>query len=142
MGTAEAILEAPDIEPIPDGPALHGAIARRVLVVDDEEDVADSLAELLRHSGHVVQVSHSGIEALTEAAVLRPEAIILDIVMPGLDGYQVARRFRDGVGANALLIAVTGYDEDLDRELARTSGFDYLMAKPVDLPTLDALLKS
>jgi signal transduction histidine kinase/DNA-binding response OmpR family regulator len=110
---------------------------RRVLIVDDNEDGADSLARLLRLDGHTVRLAHNGPAALTVAKDFRPDAVVLDIGLPGMDGYEVARRLRcqpDSRGA--LLIAVTGYGRDEDRLLAHQAGFDYHFVKPADLEVL------
>jgi CheY-like chemotaxis protein len=125
-----------------DSPLLSHSTSRRILVVDDDIEAADALARILRQSGHVVQMAHDGIRALTAAAIMRPEVVILDIGMPGLDGYQVAQRLRAGVGANALIVALTGYGQPRDLELARQSGFDYHLLKPLEREKLEAILRS
>jgi CheY-like chemotaxis protein len=106
---------------------------RRVLVVDDNVDAADSLAMALRLSGQEVRVAYDGESALTIAAEIQPEAVLLDIGMPVMDGFRVARRLRETAGTErSLLIAVTGWGQDEDRRLAKEAGFDHHLVKPVD----------
>lgn len=109
----------------------HGS-ARRVLVVDDNEDAALGLSRLLEYSGHVVRQAYTGPAALETAAEFRPEAVLLDIGLPDLDGYEVARRLRaDTALEDVLLIALSGYCQDEDRRRSREAGFDHHVAKPV-----------
>ncbi len=121
--------------------AIRNPQSRRVLVVDDNRDAAESLTMLLRAAGHEVQTAHSGPAALEAARAFRPEAVLLDIGLPGLDGYEVARRLRGEAGCGgALLVAVTGYGQDEDRRRAREAGFDHHLVKPADLATLQEIL--
>jgi PAS domain S-box-containing protein len=117
---------------------------RRILVVDDNEDAATSLARLLRRVyGHEVRVAHDGPEALGLAGEFRPEVVLLDIGMPGMDGYEVARRMRVRADlAGVRIIALTGWGQDSDRHQSREAGFDYHLVKPVDPETLSGLLAS
>ncbi len=120
-------------------PAAAGRL--RVLLVDDNVDGAESLAALLRLAGHEVWLAHDGPGALEAAAGFRPDAAVLDIGLPGMDGYEVARRLRaDPAAAPAVLVAVTGYGRDRDRERSREAGFDYHLVKPVDLAELHRAL--
>lgn len=115
--------------------------ARRLLIVDDNADAADSLGDLLSTLGATVRVVHSGQEALTAVPTFRPDAVLLDIGMPGMDGYEVARRIRATVGQQrVLLVAVTGWGQDHDQERARAAGFDHHMVKPPDLAELRHVL--
>jgi CheY-like chemotaxis protein len=115
---------------------------RRILVVDDDVDSAEALAELLRDYGHEVATAHAGMPAIDQARLHRPEIVLLDICMPEMDGYEVAKRLRDEIGlSDALIVALTGYGEDRDRHLARTAGFDQHVTKPVDTAKLEELLK-
>jgi CheY-like chemotaxis protein len=115
--------------------------ARRVLVVDDNEDVAESLALYLGLTGHEVRTAANGAEALQAAREFRPEAIILDIGLPGLDGREVARRLRrDPDLASAVLLAVTGYAGEVQGQLCREAGFDAYLAKPADPEEVRRLL--
>jgi CheY-like chemotaxis protein len=119
--------------------------SRRVLVVDDNVLSAQSLAMILRLEGHDVQVTHDGGLALEAVRRFRPEVVLLDIGLPGMDGYEVARRLRqqpDPGSGIALLIAVTGYAEDEARRRSREAGFDHHLVKPVDPDGVLALLAS
>lgn len=107
--------------------------ARRVLIVDDNADAAESLALLLRLKGHEVQVAHDGPQALAAAAALRPQVAILDIGLPGMDGYEVARRLRELPAlAGVRLLALTGYGQQPERQAALDAGFAQHFTKPVD----------
>jgi len=124
---------------VPGGRAeLIGAL--RVLVVDDNQDAAESLAILLRHAGGNVRTAHDGLEAVGAAVVFRPEVAILDLGLPGLNGYEVARRIRKDLGSGVLLIAVTGWGQDEDRRRTAEAGFDHHLTKPVELDELTRLL--
>ena len=110
----------------------------RVLVVDDNEDTALGMSRLMRLSGHSVRVAHSGPAALEVARDLGPEVVILDIGLPGMDGYEVAVRLRREAGCGAaIIIAVSGYGEDQAMRRSEEAGFDHHLVKPVDF---DALL--
>ncbi len=115
--------------------------ALRVLVVDDSEDTTELLGTLLEMAGHSIQVAHNGPSALEVAASFRPDAIILDIGLPGLDGYQVAQRLReDPTLKNVTLIAVTGYGQEEDLRRSREVGFDHHLVKPIDPGELQRML--
>jgi CheY-like chemotaxis protein len=114
----------------------------RVLVADDNRDAADSLTMLLQIGGHEVYTVHSGSEALEVAERERPDACILDIGMPGMSGYDVARRIRaSDWGKDLLLIAVTGWGQGQDVARARAAGFDRHCTKPVDVAELERELQ-
>jgi CheY-like chemotaxis protein len=124
-------------------PASRGAAPGgcRVLIADDNADSAESLAMVMRMWGHEVLLAHDGTEALQLAERERPDALILDIGMPGLSGYEVARHIRSQQwGRELLLLAVTGWGQSEDVQRAREAGFDQHMTKPVDLARVDALL--
>jgi two-component system CheB/CheR fusion protein len=115
--------------------------SRRILVVDDNEDSAISLALLLKTRGHDVQVAHEGIAAIDRACDFRPDVVLLDLGLPGMDGCEVARRLRDRAETQlALLVAVTGHGHDEAREKARDAGFDHHLVKPVVLRDLLAVI--
>jgi two-component system CheB/CheR fusion protein len=117
------------------------AAPRRILVVDDNRDAADSLAVFLSADGHEARTAYDGPEALEAARAYRPEAVLLDIGMPGMDGYEVARRLRQEPGLErALLVALTGYGQESDRRRSREAGIDYHLVKPVEPEELRALL--
>jgi PAS domain S-box-containing protein len=113
---------------------------QRVLVVDDNVDAANSLAALLSHDGHDVRVAHGGEEALRLAFEFEPEAVLLDIGMPGMNGLEVARELRRRMGAGVRLIAVTGWGQVQDRERTREAGFDFHLTKPIDQAEVEGLL--
>jgi CheY-like chemotaxis protein len=117
---------------------------QRVLIVDDNVDGALTLAEIIEAWGSETLVAHSGIEALELATEHQPDTVLLDIGMPGMDGYEVARRLRAGEAADSRprtrVIALTGYGQDNDRRRAAEAGFDHHFTKPVDLDALRALL--
>ncbi len=112
----------------------------RVLVVDDDRDTVHSMACLLRHMGHQVRVAFDGYEAIEIAHQQQPRYVLLDLGMPGLDGYQVAARLRRELPGSLILIAVTGYGQEEDRRNALAAGFDHHFLKPVDIAVLNALL--
>jgi len=116
---------------------------RRILVVDDNRDSAESLALYLELLGHTVRMAHDGIEAVSAAAALRPDAVLLDIGLPGQNGYEVARCLRGTAwGRDLLLVAITGWGQEEDKRRARESGFDIHLTKPVDPRALVDLLQS
>ncbi len=113
----------------------------RLLVVDDNKDAATSLATLLRLQGHEVQVAHDGPSALAMATSYLPNVVFLDIGMPEMDGYEVARRLRDRPGlGSVVLAALTGWGQQEDRRRTAQAGFDHHLVKPVDAKTLGSLL--
>ena len=103
----------------------------RVLICDDNEDAADTLAMLLRSHGHEVKTFYEGSSCLREALAWVPAIAYLDIGMPGVTGYGVARQLRAKFGATIFLVAVTGYDSMEDRTVSFEAGFDVHLAKPV-----------
>ncbi len=110
-------------------------------MVDDNPDTADRLGRMLGLAGHQVRVVHEGPRALAEAAAFAPDIVLLDIGLPGMDSYEVARRLKREPGTRkALLVAVTGYGQDEDRKRAREAGFDRHLVKPVEPTTLEELL--
>lgn len=114
---------------------------RRILVVDDNADGADMLAMLLKLDGHEVETALSGLDALERVQSFRPDLAVLDIGLPGLDGYEVARRIRASeVGDAIRLIAITGYGRQSDRERARAAGFAAHLVKPVEYSDLQRVL--
>ena len=109
------------------------AVARRILVVDDNVDVVETTTMLLSLSGHAVRSAKDGLQALHAAAQFRPQVVLLDIGLPLMDGYEVARRLRQMPEmAGALLVALTGYGQQGDRQRGKDAGFDAHMLKPVD----------
>jgi CheY-like chemotaxis protein len=123
-----------------------GVVARptsplRLLVVDDNVDAAESLAMVLRDRGHEVRSVHQPADVVEMARTFRPHVVFLDIGLPVIDGYEVARRLRQTPEvARACLVALTGYGQDENRRLAKDAGFDLHWVKPVDLDVLENLL--
>lgn len=113
---------------------------KRLLVVDDNRDAADSLALLLNMLGAEVQVAYSGVDALFALESYRPAIVLLDLGMPAMDGYEVARRLRKAHGPDLMLVALTGWGQEEDRRRSREAGFDQHLVKPPDLGALQALL--
>jgi CheY-like chemotaxis protein len=112
----------------------HGAHPMRVLVVDDNKDAADSLTLLLGISGHEARAAYAGPQALALARELSPDVILLDLGMPGMDGYEVAREIRREPALRGItLIALTGWGQEEDRKRSAEAGFDRHMTKPVAL---------
>ncbi len=120
----------------------HPLARRRVLIADDNRDAADTLAELLRMEGHHVKLAHDGPGALAVFGAFHPEIVLLDIGMPGLSGYEVARKMRQSdPGSGVRLIAITGWGQENDKERAFAAGFDYHLTKPVDLRRMSELIQ-
>ena len=114
---------------------------KRILVVDDNIDAARSMAMMLRAMGHEAAVAHDGPGALETNAKFEPHLVLLDIGLPGMDGYAIVERLRTMPGGDRLKIAaLTGYGEEQDRKRSREAGFDHHFVKPLALPTLEALL--
>jgi signal transduction histidine kinase/CheY-like chemotaxis protein len=123
-----------------DSPAASRA---RVLVVDDNQDVAMTLAALVRHSGHEVRLAYDGPAALELAKDYRPDLILVDIGLPGMNGYEVARKLRGELGlTQSLLAALTGYGQEEDRRRSVEAGFDQHLIKPIRPETLTGLLSA
>ena len=114
----------------------------RILIVDDNRDAADTMGMLLELGGHEVIVAHSGNQALELGRQRRPDVVILDIGMPDINGYEVARTARsEDWGRSALLIALTGWGQAEDKERARMAGFDRHLTKPVDPDLVEEILQ-
>jgi DNA-binding response OmpR family regulator len=139
-----ARLAAPDtLEGAPAATASSGRAGCTILVVDDNRDAAESLSMFLQISGYEVHTAFDGIEGLQRFESLVPDIVLLDIGMPQLDGYELARRIRaTPAGDDVLLVALTGWGQDKDRSLAQAAGFDEHMTKPVDPDVLTALLSA
>jgi CheY-like chemotaxis protein len=112
-----------------------------ILIADDNRDLATSLAFLLRLAGFEVEAVHDGREALRVARARRPDAVLLDIGLPGIDGFRVAQQMRtDPVLKNVLIIAISGYDPSVFPGRARRAGFDHHLVKPVEFQAITSLL--
>jgi CheY-like chemotaxis protein len=132
------------VSPPPMTPPAQSCDRRsRILVVDDDQDTARGLGRLLEASGNEVRCAHDGPSAVDTARGFRPDAVLLDISLPGMDGHRVATQLRrEDCCKNALLIAVSGYGRDEDRRLSSEAGFDHHLTKPVDCDALLALLSA
>ena len=143
---SEFIVRLPALSPAREsiGPietAKQPAQTSRVLVVDDNVDVADMLVVMLQMFGHEVQAAYSGQTALETAVEYQPDVVLLDIGLPDMDGYEVARRLRrQPQTKDVWLIAMTGYGQDSDRQRSEEAGFDHHLVKPVDSQKLQDLL--
>ena len=132
--------------PQPQTAAAGGAPASRarplrVLIADDNRDSAESLGMLLQLSGHEVHLAHDGVDALALAAAKLPDVALLDIGMPGMDGYEVAAHIRrESWGANLTLVAITGWGQEDNKRMARSAGFDHHLTKPMDSKVLESIL--
>ncbi len=117
------------------------AVSRRLLIVDDLRDSADTLAMLMRIHGHEAETAYDGEAAVAAAERFRPDVVLLDLGMPGLDGYGACRRIRSQPwGRGILLVALTGWGQEADRRRTEEAGFDHHLVKPVDPAALKELL--
>jgi CheY-like chemotaxis protein len=131
----------PPLAPAATRPDAAASPKRRILIVDDNADAADSLAMLLRLKGHQTFVANDGPAALVLARDQEPEIIILDLGMPLMDGYEVARRLSaNGKPERLVLAALTGWGQEADRRRSEEAGFDVHLVKPVEWVALDQLL--
>ncbi|MFM0505795.1 ATP-binding protein [Paraburkholderia caffeinilytica] len=113
------------------------ALPRRILIIDDNADASEALAMLLANEGHQVETCRDGVSGLSAVATFSPDVVLLDIGLPGMDGYEVARRLREcGSNRNVILVAVTGYGLPADRLRSAEAGFDHHLTKPVDYQAL------
>jgi two-component system CheB/CheR fusion protein len=132
--------EAASVEAVATPAVVHRG-GRRVLIIEDNVDAADSLREALTFGNHEVVVAYNGPEGIAKARALRPEVVLCDIGLPGVDGYEVARAFRaDESLKGTFLVALSGYALREDLQRARDAGFDHHMAKPPSLRALEELL--
>ena len=136
-----------DEEAVPPSPALPAAVQEdaeaslRVLVVDDNIDAADTLGALLDMVGHATRVANDGYQAIEVAQAFRPQVVFLDIGLPGMNGYEVARKLRELPGMErAILVALTGWGTREDRERSSEAGFDHHLTKPADMNAVESLL--
>ncbi len=116
-------------------------VVKRVLVVDDNLDSAESLSLLLQLMGHTVRTAHDGEQALAAADEFRPELVLMDIGMPRMDGYEAARQLRQAEwSTDTVLVALTGWGQDEDKRRSEEAGFNHHLIKPVDPAALERLL--
>jgi PAS domain S-box-containing protein len=126
-----------------DDAAVPAGRRHRILVVDDNRDAANSLTTLLRMKGHDVRTAYDGLEAIDATFTHKPDVVLLDVGLPRLNGFDVARRIREGEHArNVVLIALTGWGHEEDRRRSKEAGFDHHMVKPADPVALDRVLES
>ncbi len=147
---SEFLVRLAEVEPLdgegrrldnPEGDLPACPESKRILAADDNSDALSILAVLLRISGHLVTTAVDGTEALEKARLLRPEITLLDIGMPGMNGYEVARQIRrEAWGQEMVLVAMTGWGQDKDKQMALDAGFDYHLTKPVAPKVLEALI--
>jgi CheY-like chemotaxis protein len=136
--SAEPLAVPPPLAPSTKRPERY-----RILVVDDQVDALHELCSLLRLFGHEVHAAHSAQEALDQAAQVSPQVVLVDLRMPGMDGFEVARRLRTLPDMErVLLVAMTGYARDSDQERARQAGFDHHLIKPVSFEIVQQLLST
>jgi CheY-like chemotaxis protein len=115
----------------------------RVLVVDDNIDAADTLGALLDMNGHATRVANDGYQAIEMAQEFQPQVVFLDIGLPGMNGYEVARKLRELPGMDrAFLVALTGWGTREDRERSSEAGFDHHLTKPADMNAVETLLSN
>jgi len=134
---AQSRVDSPASE-CPEKPALA---QRRILVVDDNRDSADSLSLLLGLNGHVVRTAYDGLSALEEARVFGPDVVLLDIGLPGVNGYEVARSIRATASIPPpMLVATTGWGHAEDKQRAREAGFDFHLTKPISMEALERFI--
>jgi PAS domain S-box-containing protein len=130
-------------KPVPAGPPIAAPAQKghsRILIVDDNVDIATGLDRLLTPLGHEIHIAHDGPDAITEALAFRPDFILLDIGLPSMDGYEVARRLRAEGLRTAVIIAITGYGQEEDRYLSKEAGFNFHLVKPIDFIALVSLI--
>jgi len=131
---------APPAPPAPASAPRPAPAGRRVLVIEDDEDTREVVRLLLQSDGHHVETAAGGAEGMELAVRTSPDLVLVDIGLPGLDGYAVGRRLRDALGDRVLMVAVTGYGRDEDRRRATAAGFDLHLVKPVDYESVVRLL--
>ncbi|HUE70420.1 MAG TPA: ATP-binding protein [Pirellulaceae bacterium] len=130
-----------EMPPNPEGPRAAALSGSRILVVDDNKDSADSLAMLLRLKGNEIRIANDGLEAIDVAEAFHPQLVLLDIGIPKLNGYDVARRIRQQEwGRDVIIVALTGWGQDEDRRRSQEAGFNFHIVKPVELAALEKLL--
>jgi CheY-like chemotaxis protein len=129
--------------PVERAPGTPVAQRRNILVTDDNRDAANSLAMLLKLGGHQVITAFDGLEAVQKAEVARPDLILLDIGLPGMDGYAVCRLIRQQPwGKDIQIVAVTGWGQEQDRTKTRAAGFDQHLVKPVEKTAMESVLNA
>jgi CheY-like chemotaxis protein len=134
-------VEGPESEAVsPRAPAIDPTLRLQVLVVDDNVDTAKGMAMLLTLSGHVATIATSGIDAIEAVSSGCPDVVLLDIGLPVMDGYEVARKLRQEICPDIRIIAVSGYGDEEAARRTKEAGFDHHLIKPVDYNELISLL--
>ncbi|HWM70342.1 MAG TPA: response regulator [Steroidobacteraceae bacterium] len=128
------------LAPAPTLPTEFPAISKRVLVVDDNADATNTLQLLLQSLGHDTRVAYDGPSALAIADEFKPDVVLLDIGMPGMNGLEVARHLRSRKEHRVKIVAITGWGAQADRKLSTDAGFDVHLVKPVDESELQRIL--
>ena len=119
---------------------LPSVAGTRILIVDDNKDLATSLARLLRLLGHEVEVVFDGLKAIEAVRAYHPRVILLDLGLPSIDGYQVARNLRQEGFKDIVIIALSGYGQEEDRRRSQEAGMNYHVTKPADVKTISNLI--
>ena len=138
--SADDVVQLVRMSAAPPEKQARAAVQKRILVVDDNADAANSLAALLRAMGHEVFVAHEGRSALGDLSRIRPDIALLDIAMPDMSGYDLARQIRSRMGAAVRIVALSGFGLPEDRARALEAGFDHHLLKPADPAFLKSLL--
>jgi CheY-like chemotaxis protein len=147
LGT-EVRITLPCISEVPQSTDTHAAAppprqeGKRILVIDDNSDAAESIAVLLRLDGHEVKTVTDGMQALACVDVFAPHVAVVDIGLPGMSGYEVARHIRDNGSPAPLLIALTGYGQAEDLDRSREAGFDHHFVKPADFKEIKQVIET
>jgi CheY-like chemotaxis protein len=132
-------MDAAERSPLP----ARGARMRRILIVDDHAESADALAEYLDHVGHGVRACYHPVEALRVASLFAPDLVLLDLELPGMDGWELGTRLREQAGSQSLqLVAVSGHEQEQDRERSRVARFDSHLVKPVDVNHVQQVIEA
>lgn len=119
---------------------VHPVAPRRILVVENNQDMAVSLAAVLTHQGHVVKIANEGPTAIEFAEKEIPEVVLLDLGLPGMNGFEVATQLRRRGLADVLIIAASGYGHEEHLELAKAAGINHYLMKPLDFVALNELI--
>lgn len=125
----------------PGGAGEPAATPCRILIIEDNSDACETLSLLLRMLGHHIEAAATGPDGIARALVSRPQVVLIDLGLPGLDGFEVARQIRAALGEGVRLLALSGYTQDDDRRRAYEAGFDAHLSKPVELEDLNRALK-
>ena len=124
-------------------PTAAAKSSRRILVIDDDRDYVEAVRTLLQLNGHRVDVAFDGIAGLEAATLSMADAVVLDVALPNLNGYEVCRRIREQkLAKQPLIVAATGWEQLVDLELGKSAGFDAYLVKPFNYEELSAILEN